>query len=300
MPNLNKCPKLKANHTVFLYKIKGVFNLKFYLGKVFFLVIFFGYLCNLSAHEMWLEPISFEINKGEKVRAHEKVGQNFKGNKYAYLDSHYEKLSLTINGKTRTIHPRLGSLPAVQVDVDDEGLLVLAAATTPSTITYKDRAIFNQFLKDEGLDWVFAEHENRGLPEIGFTEIYRRYPKSLIKVGTGYGQDKALGLPLEWVAITNPYHQSDLIKLQLLSEGSPYKNAHVSVFNKPQLDSKIFAKTDYFTDQQGMLTVALDQAGFYLINAVKMVQPDKSMSKQYNAVWESLWASMTFGVLLKK
>ncbi len=263
-------------------------------------MLFWGVSQSVSAHEMWLEPISYEIAKGDKLLAHEKVGQNFKGNKYAYLASSYEQLNITMNGVTRSLNLRLGSLPAVQDVINDEGLLVLSAMTKPTKLTYKDREIFDKFLKMEGLDWVFKAHKDRGLPEIGFTEVYRRFPKSLIKVGEGIGQDKALGLPLEWVAVTNPYHAKDIIKMQLLWKGEPYADAHVSVFNKPQADTDKPVKTDYFTNQQGLISIPLKQRGFYLINAVKMIKPDDQIYQEYGAVWESLWASMTFEVLFKK
>jgi len=262
-------------------------------------MVFWGASQSVNAHEMWLEPVEFEIAKGDKLLAHEKVGQNFKGNKYAYLDSSYEQLNITMNGITRSLNPRLGSLPAVQDVINDEGLLILSAKTTRSKLKYKDRETFDKFLKSEGLNWVFKAHKDRGIPEIGFTEVYRRFPKSLIKVGDGIGKDKALGLPLEWVAVTNPYHAKDVIKMKLLWKGEPYADAHVSVFNKPESDTDKPVKTDYFTNQQGLISIPLKQGGFYLINAVKMIEPDDLTSHSYNAVWESLWASMTFKVLIK-
>ncbi len=258
---------------------------------------------------MWLEPTRFEISKGDKLLAHEKVGQKFKGNKYAYLESSYEKLNYTINGKTYPLSPRLGSLPAVQAVIEEEGLLVLSAMTTRSKLIYKDRDIFDKFLKAEGLEWVFEAHSKRGLPEIGFTEVYRRFPKSLVKVGNGFGQDKALGLPLEWVALTNPYQVKDTIELQLLWQGKPYAGVKVNVFNKIHNESNTFSvkkavdeviQTEHATNEKGILSLSLRQNSEYLINAVKMIEPDAETADKYNAVWESLWASMTFKVLTKK
>ncbi len=263
---------------------------------------------NASAHEMWLEPVDFEIAKGDKLLAHEKVGQNFKGNKYAYLDSSYEQLNITINGVTRSLKPRLGSLPAVQAVIDEEGLLVLYAITNRSKLTYKDRKIFDKFLEAEGLEWVVKAHKERGLPKIGFTEVYRRFPKSLVKVGKGLGQDKPMGLPLEWVALTNPYQVKDSIKLQLLWQGKPFAGAKVNVFNRirPETGKSLTVRageviqTEYYTNEKGILTLSLRQDSVYLINAVKMIQPEDRIRQEYGAVWESLWASMTFEVQGKK
>lgn len=270
------------------------------LGLVIFLNI--SILQVSSAHEMWLEPIKYELAPGEKVLAHEKVGQNFKGSKYAYLDSSFKELNVTINNVTRPLKPRLGSLPAVQSLNNEEGLLVLSAITTPSKITYKDRAIFDKFLKEEGLDWVFEAHKERGLPEIGFNEVYRRYPKSLVKVGSGLGKDIPLGLPLEWVVIDNPYHATGIIRMKLLWKGGPYRNAPVSLFKKPGSGKDInnTVKSHLTTDKDGIVSLPVKHNDIYLINTVKMIEPDKLISDTYNAVWESLWASITFKVLIKK
>ncbi len=293
---------------MFFIKRKSDFNIKNIINKYLISLLIVGFSQNVFAHEMWLEPVLFEITKGDKFSAHEKVGQNFKGNKYAYLDSSYEKLNYTINDITHPLSPRLGSLPAVQGVIEEEGLLVLSAKTTRSKLTYKDRKIFNKFLKAEGLEWVSKAHKDRGLPEIGFTEVYRRFPKSLIKVGNGLGKDKALGLDLEWVALTNPYAANqdvkDKIKLQLLSQGKPYADVKVNVFTKIKPDSSkslTVAKakvvhTEHVTDEKGILSLSVKKNSVYLVNAVKMIEPDSDTSDRYNAVWESLWASMTFEV----
>lgn len=293
---------------MFFIKRKSDFNIKNIINKYLISLLIVGFSQNVFAHEMWLEPVLFEITKGDKFSAHEKVGQNFKGNKYAYLDLSYEKLSYTINDITHPLSPRLGSLPAVQGVIEEEGLLVLSAKTTRSKLTYKDRNIFNKFLKAEGLEWVSKAHKDRDLPEIGFTEVYRRFPKSLIKVGNGLGKDKALGLDLEWVALTNPYafnHEvNDKIKLQLLSQGKPYEGVKANVFTKIKPDSSkslTVAKakvihTEHVTDEKGILSLSVKKNSVYLVNAVKMIEPDLDTSHKYNAVWESLWASMTFEV----
>jgi uncharacterized GH25 family protein len=308
-----------SNHTVFLIKRKRQFRGGDAASKCLILFVISMCFNNVLAHEMWLEPLNYEIAAGDKLLANEKVGQDFKGNNYAYLHSSYQRLNYTINGKTHLLSPRLGSLPAIQTNIQEEGLLILSAMTTRSKLTYKDRKIFEKFLNAEGLEWVFKAHKDRNLPESGFAEVYRRFPKSLVKVGNGLGQDKPLGMPLEWVALTNPYEIKGSIKLQLLSEGKPYAGIKVNVFNKftkePSSSEATFKETvnktikskttenktkndvvhtSYFTDEKGILNLPLKENSKYLINAVKMIEPDTETSHKYNAVWESLWASMTF------
>lgn len=257
------------------------------------LILFFTFcITHVAAHEMWIEPVNFIVQLEEKIYAHEKVGQNFKGNEYSYLSSSYESFNLTVNGKTRPIKSRIGDIPAVSELATEEGLTILSAVTTPSYLKYKKWKKFESFINNEGLDWVLAKHKKRGLPDKNFKESYRRFPKSLVKVGHGKGDDEALGLPLEWIVETNPYTSSEgNIKARLLWNGKAFPNAHVNVFNK--VDNKML-KTELTTDEDGRVEIPRANGGDFLINAVQMIEPLNDIAKEKEAVWESLWASMTY------
>ena len=262
------------------------------LQKIFGALILFMLSTQVLAHEFWLEPINFEIKVNEKLRAHEKVGQDFKGNKYAYLKSSYKSLELTMGEKTRATKSRLGDLPAVSELLEEEGLAILSAVTTPSIVTYETWEKFSNFIKDERLEWVFDVHEKKSLPEKNFSESYRRYGKSLVKVGHGKGNDRALGLLFEWVIETNPYTTDEKnIKAQLLWKGKPHVNAHVSVFNR--IGDELI-KSYLTTDAQGKVEIPQAKGGKFLINAVQMLEAKEEMKKENGAVWDSRWASITY------
>ncbi len=277
---------------------------------VFLLISSFAITSSISAHEMWIEPLKFSVKPQDKIYAHEKVGQNFKGNSYSYLASSFEQFNITEGSKTRPIKSRLGDKPVVQELVTEEGLVILSAISTGSKLVYETREKFENFIKTEKLDWVFDAHKKRGLPEKGFTEVFRRYPKSLIKVGHGKGDDQVLGLPLEWVVETNPYTSEGNIKARLLWQGKAFANSHVSVFNKTyetndhksenyQLSTpkvKEVIKTELVTDDEGRVEIPRGNGGIFLINAVRMIEPSEVTAKETGAVWESLWASMTYEI----
>ncbi len=250
-----------------------------------------------SAHEMWIEPVKFIVAKNDTIYAHEKVGQNFKGNQYSYLNTSYEKLDLTVNDKTRPVKSRIGDIPAIHEEAKEEGLTILSAVTTVSDINYETWEKFESFIKNKGLDWVLKKHKERGLPKKGFTEAYKRFPKALVKVGNGKGHDKELGMRLEWVAISNPYttpfEKNGVIKAKLLWEGKPSKHMHVSIFNKNE--GKLI-KSDLYTDEQGVVNIPQANGGDFLINAVQMIEPSDKIKEETGAVWESLWASLTYSI----
>lgn len=253
---------------------------------------------NSYAHEMWIEPVKFSVQPQDTIYAHEKVGQNFKGNEYSYLASSYKQFNITEGDTTRPIKSRLGDVPVVREVATEEGLLILSAITSGTELNYETREKFDEFIKAEGLDWVFEAHKKRGLPEKGFTEIYSRNPKALIKVGHGKGSDRALGLPLEWVVETNPYTSDEGIKAQLLWQGEAFPNAHVNVFNKPKHDSltEEMSKTELITDEQGRVVIPRGNGGLFLINSVRMIEPSKEKAEKTGAVWESIWASVTYEI----
>ncbi len=260
------------------------------------LLVVVASVSQLSAHEFWLEPINYKIEVGKALRAHEKVGQDFKGNKYAYLASSYKLLDLTIGEKSRAVKSRLGDMPAVNEVVNEEGLAILSAVTTPSDVTYKTWEKFSDFIKSKDLDWVLVEHKKRKLPERNFTESYRRHAKSVIKVGHGKGNDRILGLYFEWVLETNPYTSDDkIIKAKLLLQGKPHAQAHISVFNK--LNGEI-TKTELITDDEGRIDIPRAKGGQFLLNAVHMIVAPDTMKNEKDAVWESRWASITYELTL--
>jgi len=258
---------------------------------------------HLNAHEFWIEPLKFEIKVNDKLMAHEKVGSNLKGNEYAYLATSYKHFNITVGDETRPIKSRLGDLPAVNEKIKQDGLVILSAVTTPSDLTYKTKTQFETFLDDEGLEWVKKRHKERGLPEDNFKEIYYRFPKSLVKVGSGKGHDKELGLAFEWVIDTNPYtEQSSTIKAHLLWQGKPFANKRVNIFNRVFKDgTNILANTQLIethltTDSFGKIEVPRGEGGLFLISAVHMIEPSIETSKKTNAVWESLWASISYRI----
>ncbi len=264
------------------------------LQKIISVFIVLVFSTSVFAHEFWLEPINFKVEAGKKIRAHEKVGQDFKGNKYSYLSTSYESLNLTLGNKTRAVKSRLGDLPAISEQVEAEGLAILSAVTTPSEVTYETWNKFSNFLNNKDLQWVFDEHKKRGLPTKNFTESYRRYGKSLIKVGHGKGDDQALGLLFEWVIETNPYtNKTGPIKAQLLWREKPYANALVSVFNRV---GKELIKTKLKTNSEGKVEIPRAKGGKFLINAVKMLEASKQLTKEKGVVWDSRWASVTYEI----
>jgi len=249
----------------------------------------------VSAHEFWLEPLDFEVESGSKIAAHIKVGQMLDGNTYAYYPTNFERFDVTVGETTSPVKGRFAQSPAFEQVADQSGLHILAYQSKPSRLRYDKRETFESFLKNEGIEWVLEAHKKRGLPELDFTEFYQRYAKSLIKVGDGAGNDRALGLPIEWVVETNPYTTENLeaVTAQLLYQDKPFSGSHVVVFNK--LDGEVTRQT-FTTDDEGRVVVPVAKGGLFLVNAVHMIEPTKEQTGGREAEWMSLWASTTYEI----
>ncbi len=248
---------------------------------------------DVQAHEFWIEPVRFEVAPGDLLEAHVRVGQNMKGDSLHYIPRLVEAFRLTAGGATRDVKSRIGDDPALSEGVRDSGLHLLSYVSTDSQLTYSDPEKFRHFLETEGIQWVSAAHERRGLPAQGFSEDYQRFAKSLVKVGDGKGQDRPLGLEFELVLETNPYTDLDaVIVAQLQWLGKPLADAQISVFRRHR--GKV-SRTNFRTDAGGRVSIPRrDAPGVYLLNAVHMIEPPPNAE---GAVWKSLWASTTFEVV---
>jgi len=249
----------------------------------------------VNAHEFWLEPLSFTLEPGENIKAHIKVGQELDGDTYGYYPANFERFDLTVGDGTQPLKNRFARKPAVDQPTTSSGLHIFTYQSRPSKLRYEKREIFEKFLKEEGIEWVLEAHEKRGLPVLDFTELFKRFAKSLVKVGEGKGQDRLMGLPFEWVVLDNPYTHPEKKKIaaQLFFEGKPFPESMVNVFIKR--DDKV-DQIKLETDEMGKVEIPVAGGGFFLINAVHMVEPSPEIASLSKAVWMSLWASTTFAL----
>lgn len=247
-----------------------------------------------TAHEFWLEPLDYRLDAGERLRAHIKIGEYFKGNTYAYFPQRFESFSLTINSRTEPVKARMGTTPAVGQTLDQPGLAILTYQSNYEQLTYEDADTFRNFLELDGLEWVRQAHRERGLPPTGFTEAYRRFAKAYIAIGHGRGQDRRFGLPFEWVLEANPYERpagADL-HARLYYRGEPFAGSLVRVFIRSGDEQA--EELRLRTDAEGRVALPYQAKTEYLVSSVHMIEASKVVADTTGAVWESLWASAVF------
>jgi len=245
------------------------------------------------AHEFWIEPLDFTLESGARIEAENRIGQMLKGERDPFIASTFVRFTVTDTSETRDVQGRLGDRPALKMVPERDGLHIAAYQSTVSRVFYAKAEKFAGFVEKEGLDGVLEAHAQRGLPPEEFREGYTRFAKSLIAVGEGAGDDQALGLRFELVALTNPYTEDGPVRVQLLQDDAPAPDIQLAAFRRDAAGS--VTREILRTDADGRATFPRKDAEMTLLSAVTMVEPAAALAKQKKIVWHSLWASLTYG-----
>jgi uncharacterized GH25 family protein len=243
----------------------------------------------LSAHDMWIEPTSFLPEAGRVVGVRLRVGQDFLGDPIPRDRELIDQFISVDSTGRKDVYGHEGSDPAGLVRIADPGLLILGYQSRPKAIVLP-ATIFNQYLKDEGLDAIAGLRAHRKQTNSDAREIFARCAKSLVDYGLPAANqtDRVLGFTLELIAEKNPYtwRAGEDLPVRLMYQGRPLAGALVVAMNRAKPAARMMARTD----NKGRVTFRPPQDGVWLVKAVHMVAaPDGA-----NADWASFWASLTF------
>jgi uncharacterized GH25 family protein len=254
-----------------------------------------------AAHEFWVSPRSYHVEPGERIVAALRNGQMMRGAELPYVSSWFHDFSVTVRDHSRDVAGFEGDMPALSYTPAEPGLHVIAYSSTADTVTYDDWNRFQAYLAYEGLDGVAEAHRARGLPEAGFSEDYTRFAKALVQVGPVDEDDgdAPLGLRFELVAENNPYAPgAEAVMVTLLRRGEPVAGRQIAVFRC----AGEVTRTLVTTDTRGQAAIPIAGGGVFLLNAVDIrpVERDAPGTEGTDGtggpVWESDWASLTFGL----
>jgi len=248
----------------------------------------------VAAHEYWIEPLDWQIGANDKVQARLVNGSDFVGIEFAFLPDRFTRFDLISNGRAVPVTGRLGSRPALDKKAPAEGLVVAAYVSTLNLLTYDDRETFEKFVAEKDLGAVVQARGDQ-LKDVP-TEVFTRYSKALIGVGDSEGSDSHLGLAVELVALDNPYTDdlSDGLRVQSYQADTPRADTQIELFSRdPEGEVEL---TLHRTDAEGVAVLPVEPGHDYLVSAVVLRAPDRSIAAATGAVWESLWAALTFAV----
>ncbi|MFO7724692.1 MAG: DUF4198 domain-containing protein [Oceanipulchritudo sp.] len=250
----------------------------------------------LAAHEFWIEPMTYRLDPGDRLEAHVVNGENFKGPKVPYAPRHFIRFEQVSGERSRPVRGRPGQTPALRERPLDEGLLILVYTSRPDRADYATFEELLAFAEHKDFAGFEKRHRARDLPTTEIGEVYTRYAKSLVAVGTGSGEDRHLDLETELVALANPYTDElgDTLPVKAFYAGSPRPNARVELFEKAP-DGRV-SVTRHRTDASGVAHLPVKPGHAYLADAVVLREPGPELARSHDAAWETLWASLTFSV----
>ena len=255
------------------------------------------YFCFTNAslsHEVWLDAGEFQVETSETLTAELKNGQNFVGGGLIYNPRSFTRFDvLTTDGLT-PVPGTIGDRPALSLPAQPEGLQVISYESTVSTLTYKEWDKFQTFADHKDFADIKKRHNARGLPQTDFMEAYTRHVKMLACVGNCEGQDTATGLETELVALANPYQlaPNSPLPVQLLLDGAPQPDRQIEIFARAPDDTVEIITTR--TDNNGVAEIMVLPDTTYLLDAVTLRIPSEERQAKTNAVWDTLWAALTF------
>ncbi|MEX0347592.1 MAG: DUF4198 domain-containing protein [Rhizobiaceae bacterium] len=260
------------------------------------LLVFLLAVSPAAAHEFWLAPLAYQPAADSRIEAHIVNGEKFEGIKLAYIPRKFKSFVIVHAGRAVPAKSRLGSRPALNQQALGDGLHIIAYQSEADTVNYSKFEKFQKFADHKDFPDIRARHLRRDLPEKNFREVYTRYSKALIGVGSGNGDDVRTGLETELVALDNPYTAdlTDGLRVQLFYSGEVRVNAQVELFEKREGED--VSVTYYRTDVHGIATLPVQPGHDYMVDAVVLREPDTKIATESGAVWETLWANLTFSV----
>jgi uncharacterized GH25 family protein len=240
------------------------------------------------AHDFWIEPQTFRPAVGAKVPLRLLVGMDFKGDAALFNPEYFERYLYSGPGGEQPVAGSLGDDPAGTMTITGPGLYTVLYHSKRFDLKFDSYAKFEEYLRLEGLERHLILAQSRGGSWGTIQEVYTRCAKALVaapRAETAMAADQNFGCPLELMAETNPYRQSDL-KLRLLYRGKPIEGALVVAFNKADPLTKLRARSD----RDGRVAFKLTRPGVWLVTSVHMI----ALPRYVRADWESFWASLTF------
>lgn len=264
--------------------------------SLFFIFVILFHPLPVSAHELWLQPQEYIVAPESTLVVDIVNGQKFRGHALPYLPNSTVLLAQLVDGEPVEIPSRPGDRPAVEMNAGPAGLRVLVYQSTIATLTYGELDKFLGFVEHKDLPASRAAHLARGLPETDFKESYARFSKALVAVGSGAGADLRLGLETELVALANPYTDpiTDGLPVQLFYQNAPRADAQIEIFEK-DAEGEVYVSTTR-TDAAGVARIPVLPGHTYMLDADVLRVPDATLAAETGAVWESLWANLTFAM----
>jgi len=263
------------------------------MKKLIALILIVGVSSLALAHEFWLQPKKFRYNVGEDVVIDFLVGENFTGEPWD-LTKHKVEIAQVISAYGKkdlktTVKPTKDKNLTYKLANEGTHLFSL---TSNSAYIELDAEKFNAYLEEDGLDDITALRKRKSETDKPSRENYTRYAKLLVQSGnkTDDVYKRKVGFKVEIIPLANPYalKNGDYLECEILYQGKPLPHQLVKVWSF--IGNRAFLQ-DVYTENDGRLKFPISNTGPWMVSFVKMIESSKP-----NVDYESMWASLVFGI----
>ncbi|MBA3510369.1 DUF4198 domain-containing protein [Sphingomonas sp.] len=225
-----------------------------------------------NAHDSWLEPKSFRAQPNSRVPVTFYVGHHGEQRSASLSPRPRWLLSMRSDGPAGTtdLVKTKGFNPALGVRLAAPGFHLLSLSTSDFRNDMGPQE-FAEYVQEEGLAAAEAASKRRPIRSRKVRESYRRYAKTLIRVGsTNAGQTaltRRLGQRLEIVPGANPYllPAGSRLPATIWYRGRPLAGALVALIS---LDRPKDEPATARSSANGRVSFALPGPGRWLLNVV--------------------------------
>ncbi len=246
-----------------------------------------------NAHEFWLQPKAYRFKVGDEMKVDFMVGENFSGEFWDLNRHRVERMEIHAGTMVKNLLKEVKSTTGKNLTYkfDREGTHLLALESDAAFIELEAEK-FNAYLKEDGLDNILDARTKAGQLDKPAKEYYKRFAKLLVQSASKTDETfrKRMGFRYEIVPLVNPYtlKSGDYLECRVLWEGKSAPHALVKVWS--HTGNRIFLQNIYAEDD-GTIKFPLSSKGPWMVSSVKMIPSEKE-----GAEYQSLWASLVFGI----
>lgn len=263
------------------------------MRKLIALVLVVAFSSIALGHEFWLQPKKFRYSAGEEVKIDFFVGENFTG-EYWDLTKHKAETMQVISAYGKkdlksAVKPTKGN--NLTYKLATEGTHLFSMISSEAYIEL-DAKKFNDYLEEDGIEDILALRKKNNELEKPSRENYTRYAKLLVQSGnkTDDVYKRKVNMKVEIIPISNPYSlkSGDYLECEVQYDGKPLPHQLVKVWSF--IGNRAFLQPLY-SENDGRIKFPISNTGPWMVSFVKMIPSTKP-----NADYESMWASLVFGI----
>ncbi|MBB6463261.1 DUF4198 domain-containing protein [Flammeovirga kamogawensis] len=262
-------------------------------------------LIMLSSHDLYIKMETYFLKPNQETTLSLYNG-TFESSENSITRNRILDASIVSHGNRQTIDSSKwkdqdSTITQLSFTAGNAGTYVVGVSTKANTLA-QSAFDFNVYLKHDGVLDMLSHRFDNALLDQDVVESYQKHVKAIYQVGEVKTDDwnTVLGYPIEFIPMESPYkkHTGETIDIRLLVDGKPVINQLVYANHKGIAHTHDGGEAHSHThgqklrtNEQGIVTVTLDEDGIYYLRTIHMVEVNNA-----EVTHKSKWATLSFEV----